>query len=247
MRALPSLNRATSQKEPETGLLVFNKGAGVFILTGKREVSMIDQVLSRLGWLGYASFVYEGPPVIYFDPFGLHRTQPADIILVTHDHAQHCSLADIEKIRRPWTVVVSDKKAAARIEAPVLALEPGEEAAVGETLIQAVPAYNLDTHFHPKRAGYLGFIVTLAGLRLYYAGDTDFFPEMAHFQVDIAILPVCGFTVMTAADAARAALALKPQVAIPMHFGGTLGTLEDAETFRALLAGKVRVEILPKV
>lgn len=208
---------------------------------------MIEQVLSRLGWLGYASFIYEGPPVIYFDPFGLHRTQPADIILVTHEHPQHCSVADIEKVRRAWTVVVSDKKAAAKIEAPVLALEPGEEATVGETLIQAVPAYNLETHFHPKRAGYLGFIVTVEGLRIYYAGDTDFIPEMADFQVDVAILPVCGFTVMNVEEAARAALALKPQVAVPMHFGGTLGTLEDAETFRALLKGKVRVEILPKV
>ncbi|MDI6852348.1 MAG: MBL fold metallo-hydrolase [Deltaproteobacteria bacterium] len=208
---------------------------------------MIEQVLSRLGWLGYASFIYEGPPVIYFDPFGLHRTQPADIILVTHEHPQHCSVADIEKVRRAWTVVVSDKKAAAKIEAPVLALEPGEEATVGGTLIQAVPAYNLETHFHPKRAGYLGFIVTVEGLRIYYAGDTDFIPEMADFQVDVAILPVCGFTVMNVEEAARAALALKPQVAVPMHFGGTLGTLEDAETFRALLKGKVRVEILPKV
>ncbi len=208
---------------------------------------MLEQVLSRLGWLGYASFLYEGPPVIYFDPFGLHRTQPADIILVTHDHAQHCSVADIEKVRRAWTVVVSDKKAAALIEPPVLALEPGEEAAVGETRIQAVPAYNLETHFHPKRAGYLGFIVTVEGVRIYYAGDTDFIPEMTDFRVDIAILPVCGLTVMNAEEAARAALALKPQVAIPMHFGGTLGTLEDAETFRALLDGKVRVEILPKV
>jgi L-ascorbate metabolism protein UlaG (beta-lactamase superfamily) len=114
-------------------------------------------------------------------------------------------------------------------------------------LIQAVPAYNVETHFHPKRAGYLGFIVTVEGVRIYYAGDTDFIPEMADLHVDIAILPVCGLTVMDAEEAARAALALKPQVAIPMHFGGTLGTLEDAETFRALLDGKVRVEILPKV
>jgi L-ascorbate metabolism protein UlaG (beta-lactamase superfamily) len=156
-------------------------------------------------------------------------------------------VADIEKVRRAWTIIVSDKKAATRIEAPVLALEPGEEAMVGKTLIQAVPAYNLKTHFHPKRAGHLGFIVTLEGVRLYYAGDTDFIPEMEEIKADIAILPVCGFTVMNAAEAARAALALKPRVAIPMHFGGTLGTLEDAETFRALLDGKIRVEILPKI
>lgn len=208
---------------------------------------MLEKVLSRLGWLGNASFVYEGPPVIYFDPFGLHRTQPADLILVSHDHTQHCSAADIEKVRRAWTVVVSDRKAAAKIEPPVLDMAPGDEATVWGARIQAVPAYNLKTHHHPKRAGYLGFIVTVEGIRIYYAGDTDFIPEMENLEVDIAILPVCGLLVMDAEEAARAALALKPQVAIPMHFGGTLGTLEDAETFRALLDGKVRVEILPKV
>jgi len=208
---------------------------------------MLEQVLSRLGWLGNASFIYEGPPVIYFDPFALQRSQPADLILISHEHPQHCSPVDIQRVRRAHTVVVSDRKGAAKIEPPVLALEPGEEAKVGEVLIQAVPAYNREAHFHPRRAGYLGFIVTVEGVRLYFAGDTDFIPEMADLEVDIALLPVCGMMMMDAREAAEAALALKPQVAIPMHFGGTLGTLEDAETFRALLDGKIRVEILPKV
>ncbi len=208
---------------------------------------MLEQVLSRLGWLGHAAVLYEGPPVIYFDPLGLHNVRKADLVLVSHHHPQHCSVADIEKVRRAQTVVVADRKAAALIPPPVLAMEPGEEAKVGETLIQAVPAYNLKTHFHPQRAGHLGFVVTLEGIRLYYAGDTDFIPEMAGIDADIAILPVCGFTVMDAEEAARAALAIRPQVAIPMHFGGTLGSLEDAEAFRALLDGKIRVEILPKI
>ncbi len=207
---------------------------------------MLEKVLSRLGWLGNASFIYEGPPVIYFDPFALQLERPADLILVSHDHPQHCSPVDIGRIRRAHTVVVSDKKAAAKIGPPVLALEPGEEARVGEMVIQGVPAYNRESHFHPRRAGYLGFVVTLEGVRLYFAGDTDFIPEMADLEADIALLPVCGVMAMDAEEAARAALALKPQVAVPMHFGGTLGTLEDAERFRALLDGKIRVEILPR-
>jgi L-ascorbate metabolism protein UlaG (beta-lactamase superfamily) len=114
----------------------------------------------------------------------------------------------------------------------------------------------LPASFHPKRKGYLGFIVTLEGVRLYHAGDTDFIPEMWSLKVDIALLPVSGFEVMTAVEAAQAALALQPQVAIPMHYGPALprvATLSavtdpmgDAEYFRALLAGKIRVEILGK-
>jgi L-ascorbate metabolism protein UlaG (beta-lactamase superfamily) len=125
---------------------------------------------------------------------------------------------------------------------PVMTLQAGEQTTVQGVLIEAVPAYNLGTSFHPERKGYLGFIVTVEGLRLYHAGDMDFIPEMRDLKVDIALLPVSGLHVMNPEEAAQAALALRPAVAIPMHYG----TLSDAERFRALLAGKVRVEILAK-
>ncbi len=207
---------------------------------------MLETVLERLLWLGHSSFVYEGEPIIYFDPYALHRLKPADIILVGHDHPHHCSPADIDKVRRAHTAILADEHAAKHIAPPTISMVPGQQETVGDFLIEAVPAYNLHTSFHPQRKAYLGFIVTLEGLRLYHAGDTDFIPEMHDLKVDIALLPVSGFSVMNAEDAAQAALALHPQVAIPMHYGTTNGTLEDAEHFRALLAGKVRVEILSK-
>ena len=207
---------------------------------------MLEQVLDKLLWLGHSAFIYEGEPLIYFDPFALQLLRPADIILVSHDHPHHCSPVDIDKVRRAHTVILTDAHAARHIAAPVIALAPGEQETVGGFLIEAVPAYNLHMSFHPQRQAYLGFIVTLEGLRLYYAGDTDFIPEMRDLRVDIALLPISGFNVMGAAEAAQAALALHPQVAIPMHYGTEYGTLEDAERFRALLDGKVRVEILAK-
>ncbi len=210
------------------------------------EDSMLEQVLARLLWLGHSSFVYEGDPLIYFDPFALHRLRPADIILVGHDHPHHCSPADIEKVRRAPTVILADEHATRHIAPPVISMAPGQQETVEDFLIEAVPAYNLETSFHPRRKAYLGFIVTLEGLRLYHAGDTDFIPEMGDLHVDIALLPVTGFSVMNAEEAAQAALALHPQVAIPMHYGIAHGSLEDAEHFRALLDGKVRVEILAK-
>lgn len=207
---------------------------------------MLERVLEKLLWLGHSSFVYEGNPLIYFDPFALHRLRPADLILVSHDHPRHCSPADINKVRRAPTVILADEHAARHIAPPVIAMVPGQQETVEDLLIEAVPAYNLHTTFHPKRKAYLGFIVTLEGLRLYHAGDTDFIPEMHDLAVDIALLPVSGFTVMNAEEAAQAALALHAHVAIPMHYGTAYGTLEDAERFRALLDGKVRVEILIK-
>lgn len=204
---------------------------------------MLEQVLDKLLWLGHSAFVYEGEPLIYFDPFALHRLRAADIILVSHDHPHHCSPVDIEKVRRMHTVILAETHAAKHIAPPVIAMAPGQQETVGDFLIEAVPAYNLQMSFHPQRQGYLGFIVTLEGLRVYFAGDTDFIPEMRDLRVDIVLLPISGFNVMGPEEAAQAALALHPQVAIPMHYGSEYGTLEDAEQFRALLDGKVRVEI----
>lgn len=207
---------------------------------------MLEQVLERLLWLGHSSFIYEGDPLIYFDPYALHRLRPADIIPVGHDHPHHCSPADIDQVKRMNTVILADEHAAKHIAPPVISMAPGQQETVDDFLIEAVPAYNLHTSFHPRRKAYLGFIVTLAGLRLYHAGDTDFIPEMHDLDEDIALLPISGFTVMDAEEAAQAALALHPQVAIPMHYGTAYVTLEDAEHFRTLLAGKLRVEILSK-
>jgi L-ascorbate metabolism protein UlaG (beta-lactamase superfamily) len=207
---------------------------------------MLEKVLEKLLWSGHSSFIYEGGPLIYFDPFALHRLRRADIILVGHDHPRHCSPVDIDKVRRAPTVILADEHSARHIAPPVISMAPGQQETIGDILIEAVPAYNLNTSFHPQRKAYLGFIVTLEGLRLYHAGDTDFIPEMHDLKVDIALLPVSGFTVMNAEEAAQAALALHPQVAIPMHYGTAYGTQEDAQRFRALLDGKVRVEILSK-
>jgi len=207
---------------------------------------MLEKVLEKLLWSGHSSFIYEGDQLIYFDPFALHRLRRADIILVGHDHPRHCSPVDIDKVRRAPTVILADEHSTRHIAPPVISMAPGQQETIGDILIEAVPAYNLHASFHPQRKAYLGFIVTLEGLRLYHAGDTDFIPEMHDLKVDIALLPVSGFTVMNAEEAAQAALALHPQVAIPMHYGTAYGTLEDAERFRALLDGKVRVEILSK-
>ncbi|RJR41389.1 MAG: MBL fold metallo-hydrolase [Deltaproteobacteria bacterium] len=210
------------------------------------EDFMLERVLDKLLWLGHSSFIYEGEPLIYFDPFALRHLRPADLILVSHDHPHHCSPVDIDKVRRTHTVILADEHTARHINPPVIAMAPGQRETVGDFLIEALPAYNLHMSFHPRQKAHLGFIVTLEGLRLYHAGDTDFIPEMRDFDVDIALLPISGFNVMDAEEAAQAALALHPQVAIPMHYGTDYGTLEDAMRFRALLDGKIRVEILSK-
>jgi L-ascorbate metabolism protein UlaG (beta-lactamase superfamily) len=121
---------------------------------------------------------------------------------------------------------------------------------VDDVAIEAVPAYNINKFrepgrvFHPKEDGKLGFVLTIEGVRIYHAGDTDNIPEMKDIRTDIALLPVSGKYVMTAQEAADAAGVINPKVAIPMHYGGTIGSPKDGETFQK--SAKCEVKILQK-
>ena len=204
-------------------------------------------LLERLHWLGHASFRLDGPPTIYFDPWNLGgKPGQADVILISHEHSDHCSPQDVKRISGPGTVIVASPGAARKLRGDVRPLRPGERTAVGEVEIEAVPAYNVNKFrspgvpFHPREAEHVGYVVTVEGERLYFAGDTDHIPEMTDMTCDVALLPVGGAYTMTAEEAAQAAAAIGPQVVVPMHWGaGVVGTRADAEHFRGLYDGEV--------
>ena len=125
-------------------------------------------------------------------------------------------------------------------------MKPGETLALDGVKILGVPSYNTDKDFHPRGNGWLGFLVEMSGVRLYHAGDTDFIPEMKGLAVDIAFLPVSGTYVMSADQAVKAALAIAPGIAIPMHYGAIVGSAQDALDFKKALDGKVDVLVLEK-
>lgn len=101
---------------------------------------------------------------------------------------------------------------------------------------------NIGKEFHPKQNAWVGYIVTLSdGTRVYHAGDTDRIPEMDEIDADIALLPVSGTYVMTAEEAVAAANAIRPQVAIPMHYGEIVGEASDAETLKKGFSGETAI------
>jgi L-ascorbate metabolism protein UlaG (beta-lactamase superfamily) len=162
---------------------------------------MVNELIERLTWLGHDSYRVDGDLVIYFDPYEINEGAAADIILISHEHFDHCSPGDVAKIQNDETVIVSDKASATKLKGEVKTMEPGDRLSVKGVEVEAVPAYNLNKQFHPKSAGMLGFVVNIGGVRLYHAGDTDFIPEMNEIETDIALLPVSGTYVMTAAEA----------------------------------------------
>ena len=140
---------------------------------------------------------------------------------MTHGHYDHYSPQDVERVSGDHTWLVAPP---------------------------AVAAYNTSKRdedgrpFHPREAGCVGFDLNVKGERLYHAGDTDVIPEMdSVVGVDVALLPVSGTYVMTAAEAAEAARRIQPAVAVPMHWGEHIGTREDAEEFAERAPVEVRI------
>jgi len=199
----------------------------------------MKESVSNIHWLGHASFRIEGDGVvIYIDPWKLEGGPKADLILITHDHHDHCSPPDVAQVRTEDSVIVTIQAAADKLPGPVLVIKPGDELTAKGIPIKAVPAYNINKFrspgalFHPPEAGHVGFILTVDGRRIYHTGDADCIPEMSSIETDVALLPVSGTYVMTAEEAVEAAAAMQPQVAIPMHVGRGIGSLEDADRFK---------------
>lgn len=178
--------------------------------------------------LGHASFkIKSSGKVIYIDlkKYGkvVEPSEKADIVLVTHGHADHCSPDKITKVQKEDTVIIAPDNCSKRIRGDVRSLKPGEETEIDGIKIGAVEAYNHKRFkpsgkpWHPQGYG-VGYLIKADGKTIYHAGDTDLIPEMKKLgSVDVALLPTGDKYTMDNVEAAEAALLVKPKIAIPMH------------------------------
>jgi len=190
----------------------------------------------QIKWLGHASFELKiNKLVLYIDPYEGEYTDKADIILISHFHYDHCSLEKIKKIRKEDTTIIGTPEVASQIYR-CRGVSIGEEGMLENIRVLITPAYNLKdigekTHTKENSIGYL---IKTNGKKIYYAGSTDLIPEMSQIKADIVLLPVGGTYTMSAEQAAKAAKLIKPKIAIPMHYGKTEGTRDDALYFKEL-------------
>ena len=205
----------------------------------------------KISWLGHDGFKIKNAKTVYVDPYEIKGGEEADILLISHNHEDHCSPEDVKKIVSEKTTIITTAESKRKLlktkAKEILVARPGQKILIDDVSIETVPAYNVNKFrspghpFHPKENEMLGFIVTMNGVRIYHAGDTDLIPEMERFNVDVACLPVSGTYVMTAEEAVESTRHIKLKVAIPMHYGSIVGDDRDAERFKTLASCEVRV------
>ncbi|MEM5829526.1 MAG: MBL fold metallo-hydrolase [Candidatus Aenigmatarchaeota archaeon] len=199
----------------------------------------------KIEWLGHASFKISDKLKIYIDPFEIAEEEKADLIFITHEHYDHCSLKDIKKLVKDDTIVIATEDCIAKLrDFKVFPVLPGKSYEVKGINFYTIPAYNLGKAFHTRASNWVGYVIEIEGIKIYHAGDTDFVPEMRELKaIEIALVPIGGTYTMDAEEAAKAVNYFKPKVAVPMHYGKIVGSERDAERFKQLVK-EVKVEIL---
>lgn len=187
-----------------------------------------------------SSIRIDGSKVIYFDPFELNEaSHDADVIFITHEHYDHFQPDSIAKVKKDNTILVAPQSMQEKVlkEAGIskdncVFLNPKAKETVSEILVETVGAYNKLKPFHPKAKNWLGYVVTLDGVRYFVAGDTDPNEDNRKVKCDVALIPIGGTFTMDKKHGADYAANLKPKAVVPTHYGKLVGKTEDGADFK---------------
>lgn len=204
-------------------------------------------MINRIQWLGHSSFIIQGTPFIHIAPWRVIKsTFHPDIILLGHDHYDHCSQADVQKLRGENTLVIGNENVAEVISDTTI-IRPWQSISQDKANIKAIPAYSPNDLRHPKEDKGLGFVISLDFYDIYYTGDTQIIPEMELLHPDIILLPIDGYGRLSADEAIEVIDMLKPRWVIPYNWGqsGEEATHLEAQDFKERVGGRAEVLLLP--
>jgi L-ascorbate metabolism protein UlaG (beta-lactamase superfamily) len=202
----------------------------------------------EITFIGHGTLMFElNDKVIHIDPWSrladYSKLPKADLILLTHHHADHLDKTALQQIRTESTIIVLTEICAEEVDGGVV-MSNGDKQTIMDIEIEAVPAYNLvhkrenGEFYHPKGEGN-GYVLTFGDTRIYVAGDAENTPEMKAMEdIDIAFLPMNLPYTMSPEMVVDAVNAFKPKVLYPYHYGDT-----DVSRLVALLEGNKDTEV----
>lgn len=211
--------------------------AGVDEKTGK-EYDLYQGETSeiKITFIGHGSLMIENQgKVINIDPWGqvadYSKFPKSNIVLITHEHFDHCDPKAAEMVATKTTQLVCTPTIynSLKMKDTATSLANGEKTTIDGITIEAVPAYNIqhkrdaEHPFHPKSVGN-GYVLTIDGIKIYVAGDTENVPEMKALKdqnIYIAFLPMNLPYTMDRDMFVDAAKMVAPRFLYPYHTSGT--------------------------
>jgi len=192
--------------------------------------------------------IISGELVIYVDPLEIAgEKHDADFIFVTHDHYDHFSPEDIRKAAKPDSILIVPEKMAGKAQevsdavGRIETVKPAVNRDINGLEFETIPAYNLLKPFHPRSAEWVGYVLMTGGRRIYIVGDTDATKEAKAVKCDIAIVPIGGTYTMDAKKAAELVNTIRPDIAVPVHYGSIAGKPSDGDVFAENVKSPVKV------
>ena len=211
-------------------------------------------MLKGIECLGHSTIkINKNNKIIYIDPYNISDgINDADYIFITHNHYDHFSEEDIKKVKNNETIIIITEDLYTNTlklgfnGMNIITVKPNENYQVEGIKFSTIPAYNTNKTFHPKENNWVGYIIELEGSKYYIAGDTDITEENKKVKCDVAFVPVGGTYTMDFKEAAHLINELKPKIAVPIHYGSIVGTIQDATDFVKLLHPNIKGIILIK-
>ncbi len=199
-------------------------------------------MLENIQVLCHSSIKISKEKTIYIDPFKIEKKyNDADIIFITHNHYDHYSEEDIDKIYKQDTIIIIPEALLTKVlekgikQDKIITVKPNQSYIVEGIKFETIPAYNINKNFHPKENEWVGYVIEINNYRYYIAGDTDETPENKTVKCDVAFVPVGGTYTMNFKEAANLINEIKPKIAVPIHYGSIVGKKQDAIDFIKLI------------
>lgn len=186
--------------------------------------------------------------IIYLDPYLIEEeVNDADYIFITHDHYDHLSIEDINKVIKESTIIVVPESCSNRLEEfnnQMVKVKPNNKYLVGNLNFQTVASYNTNKLYHPEKNEWVGYLIDFNNKKYFITGDTDINKENKQIKCDVLLLPVGGVYTMDYNEAATLTNLIKPKLAIPTHYQTVVGTKIDAINYTNLLDKDIESKIL---